>query len=915
MAKKKIIIIDAFALIFRAYYALPPLTNKDGTVVNAVYGFFNTIFNIYRDYKPDYLCVAFDMEKPTFRKEMYKEYKAQREAPPEDFKPQIPIITNLLKHLNIQTYGVPGFEADDVIGSICATKSIDNKDTISYILTGDLDTLQLVDDNTKVITFKKGMSETLEYDEEAVEKKYDGIKPAQVIEIKALKGDASDNIPGVKGIGEKGAIKLIKEFGSLDGVYENIESDKITDRVREMLKEQKEMAYISKKLSTIVTDIDLSFKLEDCKPKEYDQDKVMAELQHLEFKSLINKMPQFGEKKIANQKPSEEIRKPEGHTYKTITSESDFTSFLTELKNQKEFVFDTETTSLDPFNAELLGISFSWQEDVAFYLAITSKSGDGLFEDSTTNSQWLNQLKPIFADEAIKKIGHNLKYDIEILDQQGFEVKGIHFDTMVGAYLLSAGDRTYDLDSLSFREFGYKKIAYNDLVGTGKEEIKLIDVPLTKLGYYSCEDADFTYRLYKKFSKTLKDEGMSQLMAAIEMPLVEVLITMEENGVLIDPEYLKKLSQEAEKSIERLEKEIYKVAGEEFNIASPNQLQEVLFDKLQLSTQGIAKTKTGYSTAASELEKLHGLHPIIDSISEYRELAKLKSTYLDALPELINKKTGRIHTSFNQTITATGRLSSTNPNVQNIPIRSELGRMTRKAFIAPQGFKIVSADYSQIEIRLVAHYSQDSNLLKIFKEGKDVHTSTAAQIHGITEEEVTKQIRSTAKEVNFGIIYGLGPFGLAQRTGLTREEAKKFIEKYFEKFPGIKKYIDEAVSKAKEFGYAETLFGRRRYLPDLNSNAAMMRSAAERIAVNMPLQGTAADLIKIAMIRVQEKLNEISPNTKMILQVHDELVFEVPEADVEKVSKFVKETMEKAHTFTVPIIVDVNSADNWGELK
>lgn len=908
--QKKIIIIDAFALIFRAYYALPPLTTKDGTVVNAVYGFFNTLLNVLKEYKPDYFCVAFDEEKPTFRKEAYELYKAQREAPPDDFKPQIPIIKELLADLAITTYSSPGFEADDVIGTICAKKSVDNKDTISYILTGDLDTLQLVDDNTKVITFKRGMSEITEYDEAGVSQKYDGLTPAQLIDMKALKGDQSDNIPGVKGIGEKGAINLIKKFGSLEGIYKNIDSSDISEGVRKKLLESKKMALLSKELVTIVTDAPVDFKLEDCAPRTYDKVAVEKKLHELEFKSLIQKLPPPTNDILEPTHPQELLS---DESYKLITNEAAFQEFLKELKQQKEFVFDTETTNLDPFNAALLGIAFSWKDGHAHYVSITNNEGDGLFREVFTHTAWLTDLKEIFENHEVKKIAHNSKYDAEILLQYDIHVQGVEFDTMIAAYLINAGKRSYSLDTLAYEEFGHTMISYEDLVGKGKQQKELIDIELTALSTYACEDADFTYRLYHNYKEALKKEGLSELFATIEMPLVPVLISMESYGVLVDTNYLKTLSQEAHSEISSLEKRIHELAGKEFNISSPTQLQEILFETLEIPTKGIARTKTGYSTAASELEKLHDAHPIISLIGEYRELTKLQSTYLDALPSMVNAKTGRIHTSYNQTITATGRLSSTNPNLQNIPIRKELGRKVRDAFIAEKGYSILAADYSQIELRLTAHYSQDQNLLEIFKEGKDVHTSTAALIHGIPESEVTKEIRSTAKEINFGIIYGLGSMGLSQRTGMSRGEAKAFIEQYLEKFKGIKEYTEQAVRDAQERGYAQTLFGRKRQLPDLVSKNNMLKSAAERIAVNMPLQGTAADLIKIAMIRLHKELPKISPKTKMIMQIHDELVFEIPDEDIEKVSVIVKKIMEEAHHFSVPIVVDVAIGKSWGQ--
>lgn len=912
--KKKIIIIDALALIFRAYYALPPMINDKGVNLNAVYGFTNTLFNILKQYTPEYICVAFDLPKPTFRKKMFEAYKAQREAPPEDFGPQVTMIRELLDLLNIQTYSQEGFEADDVIGSICKKKSIDNSETMSYILTGDLDTLQLVDDNTHVITFKKGMSEVIEYNIEAVATKYEGLRPDQVIDLKALKGDTSDNVPGVKGVGEKTALTLIQEFGTLDNVYKNIDSEKIRENLREKLKTDEKIAYISKELVTIVTDVDIKFNLEDCILKEYNREAVVEKFNEYQFKTLIGKLPNIKQEKVETLQIHSNLS-GDNLKYHFINSDEQFDDFISKISSQKLIAFDSETTGLDQRTSEIVGLSFSWEKSEAYYIPITSQKSSGLFADKTFNKEWLIKLKPILENSEIKKVGHNSKFDIQVLKNNGIEVKGLVFDTMVAAYLLNAGTRSYSLDELALEEFGFTKISYETLTTIGKTKIPLIEVAQEMISQYACEDADFTFRLYEKYSDIISKESLlMNLMNTIEMPLVEVLAKMEDYGVLIDSKFLGNLSKVVSKKLATLEEKIHELAGESFNIASPLQLQKILFEKLLIPTTGIAKTKTGFSTASTELEKLNDQHAIIPLISEHRELSKLRSTYLDALPEMINKKTGRVHTNYNQTIAATGRLSSTDPNLQNIPIRTELGNEVRKAFIAPAGYKIISADYSQIELRLAAHYSKDPSMIEAFKSGKDIHTITAAKIHGIPESEVTKEIRSTAKEINFGIIYGLGSVGLSSRTEMNRKEAKEFIETYFKNFPGIKNYISESVQSARKVGYAETIFGRRRYLPDIDSGNQMLRAGAERVAVNMPLQGTAADLIKIAMIQVQNELEKSFPETKMIMQVHDELVFEVPEKDVPEVSKVVKKIMESVYEFDVPIKVDVEVGDNWGEL-
>ncbi|MCC6639090.1 DNA polymerase I, partial [Candidatus Falkowbacteria bacterium] len=806
MKKKKLFIIDAFALIFRAYYAIPPLATKDGKVVNAVFGFLSGLFTVLNKYKPEYICVAFDSEKPTFRKEMYDEYKAHRKAPPDDFKPQIPIILDMLKTLNIKTYAVPGYEADDIIGTICSKKSVDNKDTISYIFTGDLDTLQLVDDNTHVITFKKGMSEIFEYDETEVSKKYEGLAVSDIINLKAIKGDASDNIPGVPGIGEVGAIKLVKAFKNLEGIYQNLDdASVIKPAMKKKLEENKELAFLSRELSTIKLDVPMDFDLEETRFVPYDQNEITQKLLALEFKSLIAKLPVLDGVNLLSD-GAEKIHvaahqmKNEGRQYTLINDEKSLQELVGALSQQKEFVFDTETTSQNALDATLLGISISFKEGQAYYISIKNKEGDGLFKGVVNHERWLEHLRPLFENQSIKKIGHNVKYDMEVLGNYGISIKGELFDTMIAAYLCSAGERAYSLDTLCAQEFSFTKIAYESLVGEGKNKIDLIDVSLVRLCEYSCEDADYTYRLYKLFQKRLKEQELDELSQHIEMPLIPVLVDMERAGITLNVDIIHTLDKEAQKEITQLEKKIYELAGKEFNIDSPLQLQEILFVTLGLPTVGIAKTKSGFSTAASELEKLFDAHKIVPLISQYREFAKMKSTYLESLPQLISKD-ARIHTSYNQTVAATGRLSSTNPNLQNIPTRTSWGNRIREAFIAPEGFSLVSADYSQIELRLTADASGDENMQRIFREGKDIHTSTAAIIHGIPESQVTKEIRSSAKEINFGIIYGLGPYGLAQRTEMSRDEAKKFIEQYFEKFPGVKKYLESSIATAREQGF------------------------------------------------------------------------------------------------------------------
>lgn len=901
MAKtRKFMIVDGNAILHRAWHSLPPtMTTKDGRVVNAAYGFIMLFFKAISELNPEYIAVTFDRKEKTFRHEEYVEYKAHREKQPDELYDQIPMIKEILDAMNIQVYEEVGFEADDVIGTLCEMKSVDRKDVLSIIVTGDKDTLQLIDDNTHVLTLHKGMSDTVIFDEQAVKNKYDGLGPDQMVDYKGLRGDPSDNIPGVPGVGEKTAIRLMKEFGSIEEMYERVEARvydniKVTERIYNLLIDHKKEALLSKKLATIVKDVPMEFDLEDCSLPSYNKDEVYKIFQEFEFKSLLNRLPVLGG--AGEEEVVEKEKTQEAHNYKYVESEKDFNDFLKELEKQKEFVFDTETDGLDLFTAKLLGISFCWKNGTAFYVEATK--------------EFLEKLKSIFENKEIKKIAHNLKFDVKALMMQGIDVQNLYFDTMIASYLLNPGSRAHKLDDLVFREFGYQMTKITDLIGKGKGQTTLALVDNKKVADYSCEDADYTWRLVKGLKAQLKKNKLTKLFEEIEMPLVEVLLAMEMTGIKIDEDHLKKLSVEITKKIATLTKKIYKLAGEEFNISSPTQLKVVLFEKLELSTEGLSKTKTGISTAAAELEKLRDQHEIIPLIEDYRELSKLLSTYVDALPKLINPKTGRVHTEFNQTITATGRLSSSNPNLQNIPIRKELGREIRKCFVAEKGNLMVAADYSQVELRVIACLAKDKNMMEVFKNDKDIHSVTAAKIFEVPLEEVKKEMRYAAKEVNFGVLYGMGVYGLAWRAKITREKAKQFIDKYFETYSDVKKYTEEIKEKAKETGYVETMFGRRRYLPELNSGVPQVRLGAERMAINMPIQGTAADLMKVAMIEIYKVVKE-DKDIKMMLQVHDEVVLEAPKDKIDKLAKIIDEKMEKIHNLCVPIKVDTEVGKSW----
>jgi len=908
---KKFIIIDANALLHRSFHALPPLTTKKGQLINAVYGFTTVLFKVFKEFKPSYMAVAFDLKKKTFRHDEYKKYKAGRIKAPDEFYSQIPLAKKVLEALNIPVFAKEKYEADDVIGTVVEENK--NKDIENIIVTGDKDTFQLIDDHTKVHTLRKGISDVVTYDVQLLKQRY-GISPEQMIDFKAIAGDPSDNIPGVKGIGEKGALDLLKQFGSLDNIYKEIDKKgdkaKLKPRYLKLLKEHKKEALLSKKLVTIVRNVPIEYDMERCKLQPYDKQKVFKLFKELEFKSLLARLPKVKEplkkeKDSGSEAVEQKAEKKSAKSvdYKLVNSETDFTDFMAKAQKQEAMAIDTESTHIDPFRAKLLGISFCWQEGRAFYLNVKD------------NPVWLEKIKPLLEDKSLDKFGHNIKYDIAMLRQVDIELQPVSFDSMVASYLLNPGLRGHGLDNLAFEIFGYQMQPIEDLIGKGKKQISMDLVPLDRVSWYACEDVDYTYRLCRYYKLELEEKNILGLLEKIELPLISVLATLEQNGVKIDSGFLGTMSREVGRKLSTLEKKIYKQAQTTFNINSPLQLKGVLFEKLNISTEGISKIKTGISTAAAELEKLKDKHPIIPLIIGFRELSKLKSTYLDALPKLVNLKTGRVHTSFNQTITATGRLSSSDPNLQNIPIRTEEGRKIRKAFIAEKGYKIISADYSQIELRIVASLADDEKMIESFKNDEDIHRRTAAEIYNIPLEEVTKDQRYEAKEVNFGILYGMGAWGLASRKGMSRERARAFIEKYFVAHEKIQEYLATTISLAHEQGYVETLFGRRRYLPEINSSMQQVRAAAERMAVNMPVQGTAADLMKIAMINIQKDLPKVSKNTKMILQVHDELVFEVPATEVSKVAEFIAQEMNEVYKLKVPIITEVAVGDNWGKLE
>ena len=913
----KLIIIDGNALIHRSFHALPPtLRTKDGQLVNAVYGFTSFLLKALNEFHPEYVVLTLDKKGPTFRHEAYVEYKANRVKAPDELYDQIPLVKKVAESFNIPIFELAGFEADDLIGTICHQLKAE-KHLEKIIITGDMDTLQLIDDKTKVYTMSRGLSDSVLYDASKVKERYN-LNPDQIIDYKALRGDTADNIPGVHGIGEKTASELLVDFKTLDGVYQAVEKNnpKIRPRILELLKADRDKAYLSQQLATIDLQAPIKFSLKNVTFTSFTLDKVMGVFSEFEFKSLLPKVKDLrdninkahGQIDIDPEKEpitaeAKFARNAKKFNYQLIDDDRKFSAFLKKFRTQRAFALDTETSGLDPITSELLGLSLSWKEGEAYFIVASPAR--------------LKALQPILADKKIKKYGHNLKFDWRVLANQGLELNGLSFDTMIASYLLNPSSRQHSLDALAFTELGYEKISKANLTeGQPKQltlDFKALD--LEKLSLYSCEDADFTNRLVKVLSKKLKTEGLEGLFANIEMPLIPILGAMENNGIRLEAKSLAKLEKEVGNKLAGLEKNIHKLAKTKFNINSTKQLKEVLFEKLEIPTANLKKTKTGFSTAEDELDKLHDLHPIIPLLQEYRELNKLQTTYINALPRMINAKTGRIHTSFNQTIAATGRLSSTEPNLQNIPTRTAEGQKIRSAFIATTGYQFVGFDYSQIELRLAAHMSQDQKMIKAFKDNEDIHAATAAEINGVKFNEVTKHMRREAKAINFGILYGQGPHGLSQSAGIPYWEASEFIKKYFVAYPGVKKMMDNFIKSARTAGYAITLSGRKRQLPEINSSIPMVRKSAERMAINTPIQGTAADVIKIAMVKIGELISGHEADIRLILQVHDELIFEIKKDKLKSYCPKIADIMQTAIKLKVPILVDENSGDNWGELK
>ncbi|HPD43155.1 MAG TPA: DNA polymerase I [Dysgonamonadaceae bacterium] len=931
MTKNKLFLLDAYALIYRSYYAFiknPRMTSK-GVNTSAIFGFVNTLEEVLRKENPTHIAVAFDPAGPTFRHTQFESYKAQREATPEDIKTAIPVIKKILEAYRIPILEVEGYEADDVIGTIA--KQVDKSNFDVYMMTPDKDYAQLVDDHIFIYKPKYGSNDFEILDYEKVLEKYNLKNPQQMIDLLGLMGDASDNIPGCPGVGPKTADKLLTEFGSIENLMQN--TKQLKGSIKEKVEENKDQILFSKFLATIKTDVPLKIETDNLKRQQIDEAALREIFDELEFRTLTNRIlnPQPNMEKQTSKpqqpmqgnlfdEPLEEITPRPSlfdlpkdftdihstpHSYLLIEGDEKLEELNRKLCAQPSVCFDTETTGTDPLLAELVGMSFAFDEGEAFYIPVSSNREEA--------QRQVNFFKPFFENENIEKVGQNLKYDMLELRNYGIEVKGKLFDTMIAHYLLNPELR-HGMDYMAETLLKYKTVHIDELIGPkGKNQLNMRDIDPKIVCDYAAEDADITLKLKNVLEKKIHENNLDKLLYEIECPLTYVLADMEWTGVRLDLKALEELSKQLTEELSAIEHEIVQMAGIDFNVNSPKQIGEILFDRMKI-VEKPKKTKTGqYSTNEEELEKLRGKHPIIDKILEQRGIKKLLSTYIDAFPQLINPRSGKIHTSFNQTVAATGRLSSTNPNLQNIPVRDERGKEMRKVFIPDEGCVFASSDYSQIELRIMAHLSADKNMVEAFMHDQDIHAATASKIYHVPIEEVTADMRRKAKTANFGIIYGITPFGLSERLSISRSEAKQLIDEYFETFPDVKRYMDESIATARTKGYVETIFGRKRYLPDINSRNANVRGFAERNAINAPIQGSAADIIKVAMIKIHNRFAKEKLKSKMILQVHDELDFNVVEDELDAVRKIVVEEMEHACKLIVPLKTDFGYGKNWLE--
>jgi DNA polymerase-1 len=920
---EKLFLLDAYALIYRAYYAFikNPRINSKGFNTSAIMGFVNTLEDVLKKENPSHIGIAFDPAGPTFRHEAFEQYKAQREETPEAIRLSVPIIKEIIQAYRIPILEVPGYEADDVIGTLATEAG--RRGIPTYMMTPDKDYGQLVSDCVFMYRPKYGDHEFEVMGVDAVKAKFNIDSPAQVIDMLGLMGDTADNIPGCPGVGEKTAQKLIAQFGSIEQMLEH--TDQLKGALKQKIENNREQILFSKFLATIKTDVPVALDMEALKRESPNEEELRRLFEELEFRSLLDRVLKVEKKAAPSPTPvsgdlfgffaAEDTEDSKNsnlsslesldYDYQLIDTEDKIDDFLQNILTKEIFSLDTETTGTDPIRAELVGMSFSFKENQAFYVPVPANRDEA--------QKIINKFKSVFENEKTVKVGQNIKYDMLVLSNYGVEIRGRMFDTMIAHYVLQP-ELHHGMDYLAEVYLKYETIKIEELIGPkGKNQKNMRDLPPSAVYKYACEDADVTLKLKHILEKELKEQGVEALFEEIEMPLVPVLAYMERNGVRIDTAALKETSLHFTARMQQIEKEVHELAGMEFNIASPKQVGEVLFDRLKI-VEKAKKTKSGqYVTSEDVLESLRGKHEIVGKILEHRGLKKLLSTYIDALPQLINPQTGHIHTSFNQTVTATGRLSSSNPNLQNIPVRNEDGKEIRKAFIPEDGCEFFSADYSQIELRIMAHLSQDPHMIEAFQKGQDIHAATAAKIYKTDLEHVSREQRSKAKTANFGIIYGISTFGLAERLNVERREAKELIDGYFANYPHVKEYMDESIRVAREKGYIETIFKRKRYLPDINSRNAVVRGYAERNAINAPIQGSAADIIKVAMIRIYRRFREEGIQSKMILQVHDELNFSVVPAEKEKVQQIVISEMEAAYKMKAPLRADYGWGKNWLE--
>ena len=909
MKKPLLVLFDGNNIAHRAFHAFEtakPLTvPKTGEVVSAVYVFAIMLLKVINELKPTCYAIAFDTKAPTFRHQMFDQYKAQRPKTPDELVSQLGRLRQLVEAFHIPIFELDGYEADDILGTLSYQASQQDLDTI--IVTGDADAMQLVSPRVRVLYPKPrgSFSDTDLYDEAAVSQKY-GVNPEQIADLKGLQGDPSDNIPGVPGIGPVTAAKLLQQFGSIDQIYAHI--DEVTPtKLRDTLRQNEAIARQSKELATIVIQAPVTLNLDDCQVSQYERRQVTELFRELEFFSLLPKLPEV--EGVALRTTTQAEAEPE-RAYHIIDTTPALDELVSRLSAAKSFAFDLETTSLNSMLAELVGISISLAPGEAYYIPV-GHVGWGQVEQLPLG-QVIDRLRLPLEDAALAKLAHNGKYDMTVLAEHGITVDNLTFDTMLAAYLL--GEKSLGLKALAFSRLGIEMTPITDLIGSGARQISMSQVEVKQAADYACADADMTLRLAELLDPELRQQGLWQLFSEVEMPLVPVLVRMERSGIALDAELLRGMSYRLGEQLLKLEAEIYDCVGHRFNVNSPQQVSSVLFEELNLPSA--RKTKSGFfSTNVSIIEELRGTHPVIEFILDYRQLAKVKSTYIDALPSLINHKTGRVHTSFNQARTATGRLSSSEPNLQNIPVRDDLGKEIRTSFIAPPGSYLLTGDYSQIDLRALAHLSQDESLLGAFHQDDDIHAATAAQLFGVDASQVTPDMRRVAKTVNFGVIYGMSEYGLEQATDLSREEAAQFIAAYFDKHPGVRQYIESTKKQAREIGYVQTILGRRRSIPEVESPNRQVREAAERMAINMPVQGTSADIIKVAMINLDREMSKRQLKSKMLLQVHDELVFEVPEEELELMRRLVPEIMSTALELSVPLKVDVKTGANWGGME